>query len=297
MDKFRAIKIFKSVVEAGNYTAAARQLELSASHISKTINELEELLGVRLLNRTTRQVQPTDVGLAYYDSCRRIVDEVEKSELAVGAIQQQLRGSIRVLGPKTIAILDIVPAICDFNNLYPSLEIELYLLDQLQSRIENGFDLALRFGEQPDSGLACRRVCLVTYLACATPTYLETHGTPRHPSDLTGHECLRNLLTARDSRWHFEAQTGGPIAVEVRGRFSANTTLLLREAVLRGSGIGILPAHSVRRELTDGVLQQVLTDYHIPALPLYAVYPHRRHLSAKIRIFIEFLAKRLTMES
>lgn len=291
MDRLRAIRAFKAVVEARSYSGAARMLGLSRSHLSKTIKELEESLGVQLLHRTTKQVRPTELGLSYFETCARVVGELDEAELALGVMQSEVRGTLKVLAPKSFAVLALVPAARDFNLGYPELEISLYMIDQFLDPVAHGFDLALRYGDQPDSTLVSRRICEFAQVVCATPGYLAGRGVPTRPEQLTGHECLRNLISTRDSRWRFDGPHG-PTTVEVRGRLAANSTVLLREALLAGYGIGIMPDYTVARELATGALQPLLTDWRLPPQPLYAVYPPERPLTAKVRLFVDFLVAR-----
>jgi DNA-binding transcriptional LysR family regulator len=302
MDRLRTIEIFTTVVEAQSYTAAARQLGLSRSHLSKQISELEDELGVRLLNRTTRRVGATEPGQVYYDTCVRILGELAEAEVNLGKLQHEPRGTVRILAPKSLAVLELADVLGRFGHSHPQLKVEVFLEDQLLDLVEHGFDLALRFGEQAESALIARRLCAVRFLVCATPGYLRKHGVPRHPTDLAQHECLRHVAVSRDARWHFrrkeakaDAKGGsradeGEIAVEVHGRLAANSTVFLRECVLRGEGIGLLPSFSVRREIKNRRLRPILTNYETMQLPLYAVFPHSRHLATKVRLCIDFLA-------
>jgi DNA-binding transcriptional LysR family regulator len=302
MDRLRTIEIFTTVVEAQSYTAAARQLGLSRSHLSKQISELEEQLGVRLLNRTTRRVGATEPGQVYYDTCVRILGELAEAEVNLGKLQREPRGTVRILAPKSLAVLELADVLGRFGRSHPQLKVEVFLEDQLLDLVEHGFDLALRFGEQAESALIARRLCAVRFLVCATPGYLRKHGVPRHPNDLAEHECLRHLAVSRDARWRFRRKDAkkdtkidgkvgeAEIAVEVHGRLAANSTVFLRECVLRGEGIGLLPSFSVRREIKSRRLRPILTNYESMQLPLYAVFPHSRHLATKVRLCIDFLA-------
>ena len=291
IDRLRAIRAFKAVVEAESYSGAARKLGLSRSHLSKTIKELEGELGVQLLHRTTKQVRTTEPGQAYFEACARIVNDLDEAELALGSMQREIRGTLKVLAPKSFAVLALVPAVRDFNLRYPDLEVSLYMIDQFLDPVAHGFDVVLRYGEQPDSALVGRRICAFPQLLCASPAYLAERGTPTRPEELAGHECLRNLTSMRDSRWRFDGPDG-PVTVEVRGRLSANSTVLLREALLAGYGIGIMPDYTVAREIAAGAVRTLLPGWRLPPQPLHAVYPPERPLTAKVRLFVDFLVTR-----
>ena len=220
IDRLRAIRAFKAVVEAESYSGAARKLGLSRSHLSKTIKELEETLGVQLLHRTTKQVRTTEPGQAYFEACARIVNDLDEAELALGSMQREIRGTLKVLAPKSFAVLALVPAVRDFNLRYPDLEVSLYMIDQFLDPVAHGFDVALRYGEQPDSALVGRRICDFAQIVCASPAYLAERGTPMRPEQLADHECLRNLTSARDSRWRFAVSDTMTSPLRLRERTS-----------------------------------------------------------------------------
>lgn len=288
MDRWHAIKGFMNVLELRSYTAAARKLGLSRSHLSKQITSLEDGLGVRLLNRTTKHVSPTEIGEAYYDVCARAFGELENAEADLGALRRTPRGKLKILAPKSLAVLELVDASRSFADAYPELEVAVFIEDELLDIVEHGFDLALRFGEQPDSALVARKIASFRLVPCATPRYLDRHGIPRKPADLSQHNCLRHLGMAKDSSWHF-ADKGEDIAVAVHGRISSNSTVFLRECVLHGEGIGLMPSYSVRRDLKARRLRPLLTRYTTASLPLYAVHPGHRHLATKVRLCVDFL--------
>jgi DNA-binding transcriptional LysR family regulator len=286
MDRWHAIKGFMNVLELRSYTAAARKLGLSRSHLSKQITSLEDGLGVRLLNRTTKHVSPTEIGEAYYEVCSRAFGELENAEADLGALRRMPRGRLKILAPKSLAVLELVDASRSFAAAYPDLEVEIFIEDQLLDIVERGFDLALRFGEQPDSALVARKIATFSLIPCAAPRYLKKHGIPRRPAELSHHNCLRHLGMTKDSSWRF-GEKGE--AVAVHGRISSNSTVFLRECVLHGEGIGLMPSYSVRKDIKARRLRPLLTKYTTGSLPLYAVHPGHRHLATKVRICIDFL--------
>jgi DNA-binding transcriptional LysR family regulator len=288
MDRWHAIKGFMNVLELRSYTAAARKLGLSRSHLSKQITSLEDGLGVRLLNRTTKHVSPTEIGEAYYEVCSRAFGELENAEADLGALRRMPRGRLKILAPKSLAVLELVDASRSFAGAYPDLEVEIFIEDQLLDIVERGFDLALRFGEQPDSALVARKIATFTLIPCATPRYLKKYGIPRRPADLSHHNCLRHLGMTKDSSWRFQ-EKGEEVATAVHGRISSNSTVFLRECVLHGEGIGLMPSYSVRKDIKARRLRPLLTKYATTSLPLYAVHPGHRHLATKVRICVDFL--------
>lgn len=288
MDRWHAIKGFINVLELRSYTAAARKLGLSRSHLSKQITSLEDGLGVRLLNRTTKHVSPTEIGEAYYDVCVRAVGELENAEADLGALRRMPRGKLKILAPKSLAVLELVDASRSFADAYPDLEVEVFIEDELLDIVEHGFDLALRFGEQPNSALVARKIASFRLIPCATPRYLNKHGIPRKPADLSQHNCLRHLGMTKDSSWRFQ-EKGEEVAAAIHGRISSNSTVFLRECLLHGEGIGLMPSYSVRRDIKARRLRPLLTKYATASLPLYAVHPSHRHLATKVRICVDFL--------
>ncbi len=288
MDRWEAMKGFMNVLELRSYTAAARKLGLSRSHLSKQVTTLEDNLGVRLLNRTTKHVSPTEIGEAYYEVCSRAVGELETAEADLGALRRMPRGKLKILAPKSLAVLELVDASRAFADTYPDLELEVFIEDEWLDIVERGFDLALRFGEQPDSALVARKIASFRLIPCATPRYLNRHGTPRKPADLSQHNCLRHLGMTKDSSWRFEDK-GEAVAVAIHGRISSNSTVFLRECVLHGEGIGLMPSYSVRRDIKARRLRPLLTKFTTASLPLYAVHPGHRHLATKVRICVDFL--------
>ena len=288
MDRWQAMKGFMNVLELRSYTAAARKLGLSRSHLSKQITNLEDTLGVRLLNRTTKHVSPTEIGQAYYEVCSRTFGELENAEADLGALRGTPRGKLKILAPKSLAVLELVDASRSFADAYPDLEVAIFIEDEWLDIVERGFDLALRFGEQPDSTLVARKIASFRLIPCAAPRYLNKHGIPRKPADLSRHNCLRHLGMTKDSSWRFE-EKGDETAVRVAGRISSNSTVFLRECVLHGEGIGLMPSYSVRKDIKARRLRPLLAKFTTASLPLYAVHPGHRHLATKVRICVDFL--------
>jgi DNA-binding transcriptional LysR family regulator len=292
MDRLEGMAAFLKVAELGSFSAAARQLGLSKSAVSKHVAALEERLGVRLLNRTTRRLALTEVGLGYRDWCARIVQEVEEAEQEAGRHGAEPRGRLKVSAPMTFGVLHLAPLLPEFLARHSLVEVELALDDRVVDLIEDGFDVAVRIGQPRDSCLTARRLADASHLCAASPAYLATAGMPRHPADLHGHDCLRYTLRRSPDVWEFE-RGGERQAVRLRGRLCANNGDVLRDAALEGLGVVVLPDFIVGGDIASGRLVRLLADWRLPTIPVQAVWPPQRHPSPKLRAFVDFLAERL----
>ncbi|KAA2213358.1 LysR family transcriptional regulator [Teichococcus oryzae] len=290
MDRLAAMEAFVRVAERGGFTAAAAELRLSRAMVSKHVQDLEEHLGARLLNRTTRKVSLTEAGRVYYERTIQLLADLAETEGAVGELQARPRGRLRVNAPVSFGVLHLATAVADYMAAHPEVTVELTLNDRVVDLVEEGYDLAIRIARLPDSSLIARRLAPCRMVACAAPEYLERRGWPRHPADLTGHDCLGYRYQAR-AEWVFEGPQG-PVPVRIRGRLDSNNGDVLRAAALRGAGIVLQPSFIVGADLAAGGLVPVLPGYRLPDLAIQAVYPPGRHLSAKIRSFIDFLLPR-----
>ena len=286
---FQEMEVFSKVVAAGSLSAAARELGLSPALISRRLAGLEARLGVRLINRTTRSLRLTDEGAGYYDSCTRVLAEIEEADAAVSAGRVEPQGALKVAMPASFGHQHLAPLIPEFASRYPQVRLALSLSDRNVNVIEEGFDLAIRIAHLEDSSLAARRLAPNRRVVCASPAYLERHGTPRTPQDLTQHNCL----TANDfvMNWDFKGPDGRPGSVRVSGRYACDNWEVLREWALAGMGVALKSTWDVYRHIEDGSLVSVCPGYTFGSdVAIYAVYPHRRFLPAKTRVFIEFLA-------
>ncbi len=290
MDRLRAMDTFTRVVRAGSFSAAAQQLRVSRTIVSKHVSQLENLLGVRLLNRTTRRVSLTESGMAYFEFCSRIINDVEEAELSVTKLHKDPRGALKVLAPKSFGLVHVAPAVCAFSKRYPEIKVSLVLSDNFVDLMDNGFDLAIKSGELVDSSLVARRLGTTRLVACASPAYLAAHGTPRTPQDLVEYNCLSHLNQVRDQVWHFIGRDG-PVQVKVSGGPTANSVMFLRQAALDDIGIALLPAINIQDDLQSGRLVQVLGEYWTADFPFHVVYPHNRHLATKVRAFVDCLVE------
>lgn len=291
MDKLTSIRAFTKVVEHGSFSTAGRELRLSRSAISKYVRELEEELGVQLLNRTTRSASPTENGQAYYERCLAILAELEEADLAVSRLQEEPRGMLRVNAPMSFGTLHLGRAIADFMEKYPELKIQLVLSDQLIDPVQEGFDVTLRIAELGSSSLIARKIVLANRVICAAPAYLTRRGTPSHPRDLRDHDCLTYGHLATGNQWKLTGPDGDHW-IQIHGTLCTNNAEILKDAALKGRGIALLPTFIAGADLQQGSLVGILSTYKPPALSLYAIYPQTRHLSVKVRLFIDFLVGR-----
>jgi DNA-binding transcriptional LysR family regulator len=293
MDKLAGMAIFARVVESGSFTSAAAQLVMSKSAVSKAVAALEDRLGARLLNRTTRRLALTEVGRAFYERCARIVAEAEEAELAVTRLQDTPRGTLRVNAPVSFGVRHLAPAISDFMARHPELSVDIDLVDRYIDLIEEGYDLALRIAsELPDSSLIARRITNNEMVVCASPAYWNRRGRPARPEDLANHDCVTYAYSRSPGEWPLRGPDGSRVSVRVSGRLHSNNGDIALSAALAGHGVAHLPRFLCGPHLATGELERVLADAVPPPSGIYAVYPHNRHLSAKVRAFVSFLLER-----
>jgi len=291
MDRITSMQAFIHVVESGSFSGAARRLSVSPAVVTGHVQSLERRLGVQLLNRTTRKVNPTEVGRSFYDRCRHILAELEDAEATVSAEQRSPRGTLRLNTSVSLARL-VAPLIRDYVALYPEVAFELVMSDRMVDMVEERFDLALRTGPLPDSSLKRRSLGVGRLVLCAAPAYLARHGRPQRPVELAGHNCLIDLNAATAGRWHFSGPDGEH-DIEVAGNLRSNSIEGLRAATLAGLGVSLLPAVNVAEDLRHGVLLPLLPAWRTTEVTVQAVYPPGRHISVKMRTFLDFLVERL----
>lgn len=291
MNKPSAMAIFVEVVKEEGFTAAARKLKMSKSHVSKQIDRLEEHLGVRLLDRTTRNVSPTELGTVYFDHCLRILADIDEAERAVTDLHASPTGLLRLSAPLTFGMQYLNDAVLDFLDQWPALEVDVHYSDARVDLIEDGFDLAVRIGALEDSSLMARRLAPIQLGLVASPAYLERFGRPEHPRDLRDHSCLLYSYQATGTSWRLQGPDGETI-VRVEGRIAANNGQALVDAARRGLGIALAPEFIAADAIRTGELEFILPSWSAGRLDLWAVYPHRRYLAQKVRLFIDFLAER-----
>ena len=292
MDRIAAMQTFVRVVEAGSFVRAAEQLGLSTTAASRQVAELEAHLGGRLLNRTTRSLSLTDAGRVYYERCLPLLAELEEAEAQVGRQSVAPSGLLRLTAPMSFGAERIAGLLAGFRARHPQVAVEVSLSDRLVDLVEEGFDLALRITAQLDPSLVARRLCTVRIVCCAAPAYLARAGTPKTLQDLARHACLIYTNSPRSDEWTFSGPSGQE-SIAVKGGWRANSGDILRVAALAGEGIICQPTFLIGEDLRCGRLVPVLPDYHLPDLAMHAVYPSRRHLSAKVRALVDYLASEL----
>lgn len=284
---------FVRVVRAKSFSTAARELGLSRALVTKHVQALEEHLGARLLNRTTRTLNLTEIGAEYYDFCRRVLGEIEDEEKTLRDLQKEPRGVLRVLSPKSFASLHMCEAMAAFAQRYPEIRVTLVLDDSSLHSINvvtQGFDVALRLSGIDDSSLVVRKLATIDWVTCASPDYIRKHGTPQNPRELAERNCLTHMTLGPQRVWRY-LDGKKSIDVKVQGTFTANSVIALQHAVRAGIGIAILPTYCIGDDLSMERVVPVLSDYHLPEQPLYVAYPYGAMPPNKVRLLVEFLAQ------
>ncbi len=298
MDTIGGMRIFSRVVEAGSFSAAGRQLGAAPSSVSRQINELENDLGARLFHRTTRKLSLTEAGQLYYERASRILIDVDEAKLALSEIGGAPSGILRVTVAASLARLHIMPALADFQSTFPAVKVAVSVTDRMVDLVQEGFDLAIRVGRPRDSSLVARKIGSGRRIVCASPAYLKKAGTPQVPADLANHNCLTFRTNPGSNVWSFRLGKG-TLNVRVSGSLFADDGESLVAAAMAGLGLILLPAWLVGVELGEGRLLEVLPEFQIipKDTPLYALYPHQRHLPPKVRVFIDLLVERFAGET
>ncbi|GLR28554.1 transcriptional regulator, LysR family [Psychrobacter pacificensis] len=286
--RWEGISEFVCVAEYGSFTRAAKALGISTAQVSRQISALEERLKIKLLYRTTRKVSLTEEGRVFYQHCRSVLDGLNAAEQAVSNLQSKPQGRIKLTAPVTYGEQQLLPLINDFMVQYRDIEVTAFLSNQKIDLIEGGYDLAIRIGKLRDSTMMAKKLSLRTNFVCATPAYLNQYGVPRTLDDLSQHNCL---LGTRDY-WHF-VEKGIEKNLRVSGSIQYNSGYSLVDAALKGLGIVQLPDYYVQKHLASGALVSVLDNYREPKESIWAIYPHNRQLSPKIRLLVDYLAERL----
>ncbi len=284
--------IFTRVAQASSFTAAARLLGLPKSSVSRKVSDLEDRLGARLLQRTTRKLGLTDVGRIYYERCARIVGEIEEADQAVGRMQAAPCGLLRVTAPLAFSMLG--PIVAEFLKRYPEIQIELVCTDRLVDLVNEGFDVAIRAGQLNDSTLVSRNLGTIERVMVAAPAYLQQHKSPQTPADLTSHACITFGTGSAPGVWTLH---DGDRKTEVRvtSRLCINDLEIMIEVVRAGIGIGLMPKFVCVEDLQTGRLQPVLSDWRSATVPVQAIYPTTRHLSPKVLAFVDLMREHLSM--
>lgn len=288
MFDWEGVSEFVAVAEAESFTQAAKRLEISTAQVSRQVSALESRLATKLLHRTTRKVSMTEVGRIYYQHCRQVLDGLEEAERAITNLQSKPRGLLKITAPITYGERTLTPLINDFAARYPELEIRVNLTNQKIDLIDEGIDLAIRLGQLEDSSMMAKRLGSRTQYVCASPDYVERFGMPHSLSELDQHNCLQGNL----DYWRFQEE-GKARNIRVRGSLSCNSGRALVDAALKGVGITQLPDYYVTPYIETGELVTLLSQYRQPDDGIWALYPHNRHLSPKVRLLLDFLAEEL----
>ena len=298
MDKFKAMNIFIGIVEAGSLTAAAERLGVSLAAVVRSLAALEESLGVRLLNRSTRRIALTEEGRDYLERSRRLLADLADMENAVAARRARPSGRLTITAPVMFGRLHVAPVVTDFLAEHPEMSVELLLVDRVLDLLDESIDLALRIGPLPDSGLVAVPVGCTRRVTCASPAYLARHGRPTHPAELAGHAVIRLTGLGDGHEWHFEriGERGSEhVRVPVRSSFATNQVDVALDACRKGIGCGRFLAYQVQAAEGAGELQRVLDDWAPPAVPVSLLYPHGRLLPSRVRAFVDWAVPRLRL--
>jgi len=291
MDRIDLMKTYLAVADAGSFTAAAGKLNITPQLASKYIRALEDDLGSQLFNRSTRQVSLTETGKAYYDRCARLVEDFEELTMAVRQDHREPRGELRITAPVDLGELYLIDVLAEFSDAYPSISITLNLTDRYLDMVTESIDVAIRIGTLEDSSLIARKIGTAPIVFCANPSYFEHHPHPQKPRDLLDQDCIVDTNFKAKNSWPFTVN-GKSERVAVSGRFSVNSPSAARKFALMGKGIALVPSYVIANDLKAGRLVTVLDDYAASDLTIYAMYLETRHLSAKIRSFVDFIAPR-----
>lgn len=292
MDRFEDLRAFVTVTETGSFTAAADRLQLAKSAISRRVRRLEERLGAQLIQRTTRRLRLTDSGEGFYARAVRILADLDEAETAVAQAHGELRGVLRVALPLSFGRRHMAVPICEFSRAHPRVAFDLDFNDRRVDLIEEGVDVAIRIARLGDSTLIARKIFEVRSVVCASPRYLAEHGAPETPQELSKHRCLVYSNLAEPQRWTYEGRDRELHSVTVPIAMAATSGDFLSEAAADGRGIVMQPDFIVHEDIAAGRLVPILEQYAWPVTPGYAVYPPTRHLSYRVRAFIDFVAER-----
>ncbi len=284
MDKVTSMKVFSAVARNGSFSDAARKLNISKAMASKHVQYLEQHLGVRLFNRTTRKLNLTDVGLAYFEKVDAILAEIEETELAVSQLNSEPRGRLKIMAQPSFGAFHLSRALSSYMARYPDVQTQLELSNRIPDLVEDGIDVAFHVGELDDSMVVARKIASARRVVCASPDYLAERGRPEKPEELTDHNCMIYSPRTPLYEWEFMDQV-----IRVTGDIQCNDGDALRIAAIQGCGLAQLPTYMVGLDIQAGRLNALLEEYEPARLPVYAMYNHRKYLSAKIKTFIDYM--------
>ena len=289
MDRLYLMAVFVAVAEEESFAAGARRLGMSPPAVTRAISALEDRLGVKLLNRTTRYVRVTDAGNRYLDDCRRIIQETDEADEAAAGINAEPRGHLAVTAPVMFGRLFVIPGIVDYLQRYPAMEVSAVFLDRVVNLLEEGFDVGIRIGELPDSTMRAIRVGHVRRVMCASPGYLSEHGTPSNPAELMHHKIVAASGVSPVMDWKFAPD----LSVKVKPRLTLTSNDAAIEAVLADMGITRLLSYQIECQRATGQLQIILSEFEPPPLPIHVIHREGRYASAKVRSFVDLMVSKL----
>lgn len=289
MDRLYSMTVFVAVAEEESFAAGARRLGMSPPAVTRAISALENSLGVKLLNRTTRYVRVTDAGSRYLDDCRRIIHEINEADEVAAGINAEPRGHLAVTAPVMFGRLFVVPGIVEYLRRYSTMEVSAVFLDRVVNLLEEGFDVGIRIGELPDSTMRAIRVGHVRRVLCASPSYLSEYGLPTKPSELTHHSIVSASGISPIMDWKFSPD----VSVRVKPRLTVTSNDAAIEAAVAGMGVTRLLSYQVQSHLTSGQLQILMTDYEPPPIPVNVIHREGRYASAKVRSFVDLMVAKL----
>ena len=291
LDRLRAYEVFVAVVGKGGFARAAEALDTSPANVTRYVNDLEAHLGVRLMNRTSRKLSLTESGEALYERCRAILEEVGEAEAAASSTTIRPRGRLRINAPLSFGVLHLAPLWPAFMRAYPDVELEIALIDRVVDIVEEGYDLAIRISRAGSASHVGRKLATSRNIVCASPDYIQRHGAPVAPADLKDHACIGYTYAATADEWRFTDPADKPLAVKVAAVMHTNNGDTARAMALAGQGITWQPTFLIGEDLKAGRLVPLMPDYRMADIDILAVYPSRRHLSAKVRVMVDFLAE------
>jgi DNA-binding transcriptional LysR family regulator len=297
MDLMRALRVFQAVVRHHSFAAGARELGLSTTSVSRIVIELEDELGARLLNRTTRTLNVTEAGLLLYNRTREILVDIDDVKGSINTLSHVVQGTLRVTCPVSFGVRVLMPLMPSFFAAYPKVSVEVSLTNRYVDLIEEGFDVAIRQGHEMPSTLIVRRLGSFTSMLCASPEYLNRYGHPNGPQDINRHSNVIYRSSHRtDDLYVFKESEGLETSVKAKGTLLVDSTDAMREAVLSGCGIGLFPSYSVADDLASRRLVAIFPQLQMERADTFVLYPHRRHLSNRVRAFVDFLIGRIQLQ-
>ncbi|WP_017963483.1 LysR family transcriptional regulator [Rhizobium leguminosarum] len=291
MDRLTSLTVFGRVVECGGFSAAARRLNMSVTMVGNHVQSLEDRLGVRLLNRTTRKVSLTETGKYYYERSSQILAELDEADRTAGALSTTPRGTLKVYTSSAI-VRFLLPVVSEFMELYPSIALDFSVGERMVDMIEDGYDLVMRTVPPPDSSLVARKLTPWRHMLVCSPAYFESHPMPKMPAEVADHNCLQYAYYPYGDEWRFEDGEGNKESVKISGNVVSNSAEMLRFLTLTGRGIFLAPSFVVFDDIAEGRLVKIMPDYRPVEFNINAVYPNRSHLPTKVRLFIDLLAER-----